>query len=130
MLDPTIRIHKNARKGRGTRAGAIMPMFALLLPVLLIFAGFAVNLAYMQLCSTELKIATDAAAHAGGRAMSLRQTSDIEASIDETIAQAELTAQANLVGANLEGANLQGADLTAPGTDEFICQKDYSQKDT
>lgn len=55
------------------RRGAIIPLFALLLPVLLIFCGFAINVAYMQVVSTELKIATDCAAHAGGRAMSVAQ---------------------------------------------------------
>ena len=48
-------------------------MFAILLPVILVFCGFAVNLAYMQVITTELKIATDCAAHAGGRAMSVAQ---------------------------------------------------------
>ncbi len=98
MLDPTPRIQWYAGRNRTNRAGAIMPLFALLLPVLLIFAGFAINLAYMQLVSTELKVATDAASHAGGRAMSLRQSSDVAESINTTIAQAKLTAQANLVG--------------------------------
>ena len=63
--------HKIAK--RSNRRGAIIPMFALLLPLLLIFCGFAVNLAYMQVVNTELKIATDAGAHAGGRAMSVAQ---------------------------------------------------------
>lgn len=98
MLDPTPRIQWHSGRHRKNRAAAIMPLFALLLPVLLIFAGFAVNLAYMQLVSTELKVATDAAAHAGGRAMSLKQSADVNQSISDTIAQAKLTAQANLVG--------------------------------
>ena len=55
------------------RRGAVIPLFAVLLPVLLIFCGFAINLAYMQVVSTEMKIATDCAAHAGGRAMSVSQ---------------------------------------------------------
>ena len=58
---------------RSNRRGAVIPMFAILLPVLLIFCGFAINLAYMQVASTEMKIATDCAAHAGGRAMSVSQ---------------------------------------------------------
>lgn len=89
MLDPTLKIQQKS-KGR-TRAGAIVPLFAVLLPVILIFAGFAINLAYMQLVSTELKVATDAASHAGGRAMSIHQTTEA------AIAQAETTIQANLV---------------------------------
>jgi uncharacterized protein YegL len=108
MLDPTPRISGNAGKRRVDRGGAIMPLFALLMPVLLIFAGFAVNLAYMQLVSTELKIATDAAAHAGGRAMSLKQSKDINESLETTIAQARLTAQANLVGGHVLSVGAEG----------------------
>lgn len=74
------------------RIGAILPLFAFLLPVLLIFCGFAINLAYMQMVSTDIKIATDAAAHAGGRSMSIEQTTDA------AIAKAQLIAQANTVG--------------------------------
>ena len=64
--------YRTSRKGND-RKGAIVPLFALLLPVILIFCGFAINLAYMQVVTTELKIATDCAAHAGGRAMSVAQ---------------------------------------------------------
>ena len=63
--------HKTSKLSN--RRGAVIPLFAILLPVLLIFCGFAINLAYMQVVSTEMKIATDCAAHAGGRAMSVSQ---------------------------------------------------------
>ena len=69
-----------------------MPMFALILPVLFILSGFAINLAYMQLVSTELKVATDAAAHAGGRAMSIHQTTT------DAVNHAQSTAWLNNVG--------------------------------
>ena len=59
-----------------SRKGAVAPLFGLLLPVLFLVSGFSINLAYMQLRSTELKVATDAAAHAGGRAMSIHQSTD------------------------------------------------------
>ena len=59
-----------------SRRGAILPLFAVMLPVILILCGFAVNLAYLQLASTELKVATDASAHAAGRAMSIHQNTD------------------------------------------------------
>ncbi len=62
--------HLNSRKG------AVFALFAILLPVLIILCSFAINVAYMQLVSTELKVATDVAAHAGGRAMSIHQDSD------------------------------------------------------
>ena len=89
-----------------------MPLFALLLPLLLIFAGFAINMAYMQLVSTELKITTDAACHAGGRAMSFLQTDDVDESVDLTIFHAKRIAQANLVA---------GRQLSV-GTDEDASQ--------
>ena len=72
MVIPTGTTPRTNRR-RDARKGAIVPMFAILLPVLLIFCGFAINLAYMQVVTTELKIATDCAAHAGGRAMSVAQ---------------------------------------------------------
>lgn len=49
-------------------------MFAVLLPVMLILCFMAINLSYMQLTQTELKIGTDAAARAGGRAWSNSQS--------------------------------------------------------
>ncbi len=51
----------------------MLPLIALLLPLMLILAGFAVNVAYMQLSATEVQIATDASARAAGRIYSLTQ---------------------------------------------------------
>ncbi len=87
--DPTKVVTK---RPDANRRGAIMPLFALILPVLFILSGFAINLAYMQLVSTELKIATDAAAHAGGRAMSIHQTTQ------DAVEHAQSTALLNNVG--------------------------------
>lgn len=50
------------------RNGVTVVLFAILLPVLLLLAMVAINISHMQLTRTELKIATDAAARAGGRA--------------------------------------------------------------
>jgi Flp pilus assembly protein TadG/uncharacterized protein YegL len=61
---------------RKSRQGAILPLFAILFPVILVLCAFAINLAHLQLSTTELKVATDAAAHAAGRAMSIHQTTD------------------------------------------------------
>jgi Flp pilus assembly protein TadG len=58
------------------RRGAILPLFAIIFPVIVVICGFAINLAYLQLASTEIKAGTDAAAHAAGRAMSIHQTTD------------------------------------------------------
>ena len=58
------------------RDGAIIPLFAILLPILLVLAAFSVNLARMQLTTTELRIATDVTSHAGGRALNVFQNMD------------------------------------------------------
>ena len=60
-------------RGNFSRRGAVIPMFAILLPVIAIISFMAINIAYMQLTKTELKIAADAAARAGSRAMSNSQ---------------------------------------------------------
>jgi Flp pilus assembly protein TadG len=107
MLDPTLEVRKPIAIST-LRRGAIAPLFAFIFPVLMIFAGFAINLAYMQLVTTELKIAADATCHAGGRAMSLRQQDpdNPDGTKQEHIAYAlgqidaitNQMAQANLVG--------------------------------
>jgi Ca-activated chloride channel homolog len=74
------------------RHGAVIPLFAILLPVLLILAAFGLNVAYMQLTRTELRVATDAAARAGGRAFSEYQ------SVDQAKTAAQSTAALNRVG--------------------------------
>ena len=56
------------------RRGSVMTLMAMLLPVLAILAAFCINTAHMQLTRTELIVATDAAARAGGRAFSEEQT--------------------------------------------------------
>jgi hypothetical protein len=51
-----------------------MTLMAFILPALAILAAFCVNTAHMQLTRTELVVATDASARAGGRAFSEMQT--------------------------------------------------------
>lgn len=65
---------RRARRQRSNRRGTVMVLLAVLLPVLAILAAFCVNAAQMQLTRTELMVATDAAARAGGRAFSEEQT--------------------------------------------------------
>ncbi|WP_186767422.1 vWA domain-containing protein [Blastopirellula retiformator] len=59
------------------RRGAILILVACLLPVILWMAAFCVDVAYMQLTRTELRIATDAAARAGARTLSLEQDASL-----------------------------------------------------
>jgi|SRR6056297_954561 len=59
------------------RRGSVLSLLAFLLPVLGILAAFTINSAYMQLTKTELMVATDAAARAGGRGLSEYQDADL-----------------------------------------------------
>ena len=115
MLDTKHKIAKQS-----DRRGAIVPMFALLLPLLIIFCAFAVNLAYMQVVSTELKIATDCAAHAGGRAMSVAQDDETlttpekrDLAIESATAIAQQIVNANpIIGRQVSvGGQGSGADI-------------------
>ena len=85
------------RKFADERRGAVLPLFAVLLPVLLILCAFAINIAYMQLTRTELKIASDAAARAGGRAWSHHQS----------VSQAQLFARQAAVRNMVSGKQLR-----------------------
>ena len=78
----------NAKNGARKRSGSVMALMALLLPVLALLAAFCINSAQMQLTRTELFVATDAAARAGGRAFSEHQTTD--SAISAAIATAAL----------------------------------------
>ncbi len=66
-----IKTHKTffASKPRALvcRTGSVVPLFAIMLPVVLIMAAFAINIAYLQLNRTEMYIAADAASRAASR---------------------------------------------------------------
>src|SRR5688572_18540768 len=64
----------NRRRTRSaTRQGAMLVLIAVCLPLCIIMAAFAVDVAWMQLARTELRTATDAAARAGAKELSLSQ---------------------------------------------------------
>lgn len=58
------------------RRGAMVVLILVCLPVILAFAVFTINTAWMQLTRTELRTATDAATRAGSRTLSLTQDLD------------------------------------------------------
>jgi Ca-activated chloride channel family protein len=60
----------------GNRRGAMLVLILVCLPVILAFSVFAINIAWMQLTRTQLRTATDAAARAGGRTLSITQDTD------------------------------------------------------
>jgi hypothetical protein len=57
----------------GRRHGVMLVMIAVCLPLCVLMAAFAVDVAWMQLVRTELRSATDAAARAGAKGLSLYQ---------------------------------------------------------
>lgn len=78
------------------RKGGILPLVAVFIPVLLIFAAFSISIAHVQLTRTELRTATDAASRAGARKLSLSQnveqarTAAIDAARKNTVAGTSL----------------------------------------
>ncbi len=66
-------IINNPKIMSNNRRGATLVLMTILLPVLLILSGFAINLSYLQLVQTETQIATDAAANAAGRVFAITQ---------------------------------------------------------
>ena len=62
------------RHSRYSRRGGMLPLIAICLPLFIIAAAFAVDVAYMQLTRTELRTATDAAARAGAKTLSMSQS--------------------------------------------------------
>jgi hypothetical protein len=81
----------------------MLPLIAILLPIMLIFLGFAVDLAYMQTTRMELLAAADSAARAG--ATKLSQTDDQ----DQARAAAKKVANQNKVAG--DGLQLRDDDI-------------------
>ncbi len=70
--------------GQPNRRGAVLVLIAVVSVLLLAMLAFTVDVPYMQLVRTELRIATDAAAKAGAESLGRTQKADkaIEAAID------------------------------------------------
>src|SRR5262245_46575944 len=81
----------NRKNRRGGRRAAMLVLIAVCLPLCIIMAAFAINVAWMQLVRTELRTSTDAAARAGAKQLSLSQ------SIAVARAEAKDLAKRNLV---------------------------------
>lgn len=82
------------------RFGVIVVLIALLLPAILAMAAFSVDVTYMQLSRAQLRAATDAAARAGGEALSRLQD----------LAAAHQAAKSGAAANNVGGKPLQLAD--------------------
>src|ERR1700754_5058802 len=80
-----------SEKKMAARRGAMLVLIAVCLPLCIIMAAFAIDVAWMQLVRTELRTSTDAAARAGAKQLSLSQ------SIATARQTAKDTAKKNLV---------------------------------
>lgn len=78
-------------------------LVAVLMPVFVMMAAFAIDLAWMQLVRTELRTATDSASRAGAKTLSLRQneglarTAAIQAAARNTVAGTPLAVRTSEV---------------------------------
>lgn len=52
------------RQRQTARKGAMMPVVAFLMPIIMIFVGYSVNIAFMELAQTQLRLSCDSAAKA------------------------------------------------------------------
>jgi len=96
-------VFKHYRIARRDRRGAITTLVAIMLPMLVILAAFAMNLAYMELTRTQAVIAADAAARAGGRTFALT------GSLSSARVNAQQAANRNLIGGKV--LQLQNTDF-------------------
>src|SRR3954463_5765292 len=83
--------HIQRKNVRARRRAAMMVLVAVCLPLCIIRAAFAINVAWMQLVRTELRTSTDAAARAGAKQLSLSQSTGV------ALAQAKDLAKRNPV---------------------------------
>ncbi|MEZ6090939.1 MAG: VWA domain-containing protein [Pirellulaceae bacterium] len=88
---------------RAARTGSVMLLMAIVLPVMFILAAYAINTASLELRRTELYVAADVAARAGGRELSTSQTTAA------AIVRAKQIALKNTVGK--KPLNLRDSDL-------------------
>ncbi len=75
---------KNANRSKSARKAAILTLFVVLLPVVLLMLGFCVDMAYMQMVQAELRLASDNVARVSADNLSRyeNETSAIQAGID------------------------------------------------
>ena len=59
------------RRVHSDRKGAVLVLFVVMLPVLIILSAVAINLAKVELVRTELQIGTDLSTRAGGTVWTL-----------------------------------------------------------
>src|SRR3954464_8126191 len=90
------------QKAHRSRRGAMLVLIALCLPLCIIMAAFAIDVAWMQLVRTELRTSTDAAARAGAKQLSLSQSTSIARTVAKDAAKRNFVAGGPLLLADSE----------------------------
>lgn len=103
-LKPTTESRLSRTSQTMLRKGAMLPLLAAMIMGFLVMEAFSVDVAYMQLVRTQLRVATDAAAKAGAEALARTQTESAG------LAAAIAVAQQNSVGG--DPLQLAPADVT------------------
>jgi Ca-activated chloride channel homolog len=95
------------------RRAAVLVLVVLLLPVLLLFCGFAVDVAYYQLARAQLRLAVDAAARAA--ATELARTESFDDARDKAVAVAAANFVAGRPVVLQPGDIVFGRSMPGPG---------------
>jgi hypothetical protein len=90
----------------------MLVLFAVCLPILIIMIVFAVDIAFMQLTRTELRTATDAAARAGSRTLSLAQDANTAIAVTKAAAARNIVAGKQMA---LDDSDITLGRSTRPG---------------
>ncbi len=88
--------HEQCVRTYKPRRGAVVPLVAMVLPVLLVLLGFAVDVAYMQNVRAELRMATDAASRAAATELARTGSPAVAQATAVRIAEANTVASAPL----------------------------------
>lgn len=102
---------------RRNRRGVMLPLIAFLLPMMLVFLGFAVDLAYMQSTRLELRATTDAAARAAATKLSQTDSTNKARTAAKDIALANSVAG---VGLKLADSDVVFGRSAPNNNDEFV----------
>ncbi len=92
----------------------MMVLIAICLPLCIIMAAFAIDVAWMQLVRTELRTSTDAAARAGAKELSLAQSVSAARSETKAAAKRNLVAGEPLL---LADSDIEFGNSTQPSDD-------------
>jgi Flp pilus assembly protein TadG len=102
---------------RMNRRAAMLVLIAVCLPLCIIMAAFAVDVAWMQLVRTELRTATDSAARAGAKELSLAQN---QTAAKNRAKQAALRNEVAGTGLQLANSDIQiGSSKQSSPTSKF-----------